>query len=93
MQTTPETLTQVQTNALAYSYLIASEQLTEFWEWCQADDRREAIKTARAILNETESQGESAGKVRQIVALLELRTAQVIKLTRLLNQARKNTRP
>lgn len=57
MPTAPETLTQVQTNALAYSYLIASEQLTEFWEWCQADDRREAIKIARAILNETESQG------------------------------------
>lgn len=88
MQAAPETLTHIQTNALAYSYLIASEQLTEFWEWCQADDRREAIKIVRAILNETESQSESAGKVRRIVALLELRTAQVIKLTRLLNKAK-----
>ncbi len=77
-------LTRQQTNGLAYSYLIASEQLGDFWDWCQDADRREAIKIARSILAEDCTIDEAAAGVRRLVALLEMRTAQVIRLTKLL---------
>ena len=81
-------LTDNETNGLAYSYLIASEQLGEFWQWCQDADRREAVKIARAILAEDCNQDEAAAGARRLVALLEMRTAQVIRLTKLLAAAK-----
>lgn len=89
MDVRPETLTEAETNGLAYSYLIASEQLGEFWQWCQDADRREAVKIARAILAEDCIQNEAAAGARRLVTLLEMRTAQVIKLTNLLAEAKR----
>lgn len=77
-------LTDKETNGLAYSYLIASEQLGDFWQWCQDPDRQEAVKIARSILAEDCAQDEAAAGARRLVALLEMRTAQVIRLTNLL---------
>lgn len=77
-----------ETNGLAYSYLIASEQLGDFWQWCQDSDRLEAVKIARSILAEDCAQDEAAAGARRLVTLLEMRTAQVIRLTKLLAAAK-----
>ena len=81
-------ITNKETNGLAYSYLIASEQLDDFWEWCQDPDRLEAVKIARSILAEDCTQDEAAAGARRLVALLEMRTAQLIRLTKLLAAAK-----
>lgn len=81
-------LTDNETNGLAYSYLIASEQIEAFWQWCQDPGRREAVKIARSILAEDCNQDEAAAGARRLVALLEMRTAQVIRLTKLLAAAK-----
>lgn len=81
-------LTDKETDGLAYSYLIASEQLGDFWQWCQDPDRLEAVKIARSLLAEDCAQDEAAAGARRLVTLLEMRTAQVIRLTKLLAAAK-----
>lgn len=88
MEQSNAALTDIETNALAYSYLVASEQLDDFWLWCQDTERREAVKIVRSILAEDCNQDEAAAGARRLVVLLEMRTAQVIRLTKYLAAAK-----